>query len=264
MFRWIGRKLGRRLAQFLNQPRLQYDRFSVTDPSQLEALLRPGDVLLVEGDRRISTAIKYVTQSSWSHSCIFIGDALKQESSAEKRVLIEADLVEGVIAVPLSKYASFNTRICRPVSLTAKDTDRIIAFLLSRLGHKYDLKNVFDLARYFLPLPPVPSRYRRRLLALGSGDPTKAICSTLLAQAFQLIGYPILPRCELPPTDSAEPLSEEDILHRCHYTYFTPRDFDLSPYFAVVKPPLEGSFDYKQLNLQGENTPTNRNNRGVN
>ena len=44
-----------------------------------------------------------------------------------------------------------------------------------------DLKNVFDLARYLFPVPPVPSRLRRRLIALGSGDPTRAICSTVIA-----------------------------------------------------------------------------------
>ena len=42
---------------------------------------------------------------------------------------------------------------------------------MQRLGHRYDLKNVFDLARYLLPLP-VPARLRGRLLAFGSGDPS--------------------------------------------------------------------------------------------
>src|SRR5574337_378503 len=59
--------------------------------------------------------------------------------------------------------------------------------------HRYDLKNVVDLARYLLPTPPVPVGWRRRLLALGSGEPTQAICSTMIAQAFQSVSYPILP-----------------------------------------------------------------------
>ena len=32
-----------------------------------------------------------------------------------------------------------------------------------------------------------------RMIALGSGDPTRAICSTMIAQAFGLVHYPILP-----------------------------------------------------------------------
>lgn len=55
------------------------------------------------------------------------------------------------------------------------------------------LKNLLDLARYLLPAPPVPLRWRRRLIAFGTGDPSRAICSTLIAEAFQSVHYPILP-----------------------------------------------------------------------
>lgn len=57
-------------------------------------------------------------------------------------------------------------------------------------GNQYDLRNVIDLARYLLPTPPVPLRFHRLLLALGNGDPIRAICSTLIAQAFQSIAIP--------------------------------------------------------------------------
>ena len=87
------------------------------------------------------------------------------------------------------------------------------------------------------------------MLALGSGDPTRAICSTLIAQAFQIIGYPILPRRNVSPRSGkkVEQLTEEQILQARHYSHFTPRDFDLSPYFAVVKPLLEHDFSYHQF-----------------
>jgi hypothetical protein len=32
------------------------------------------------------------------------------------------------------------------------------------------------------------------MLAIGSGDPTTAICSTLIAAAFGSVHYPILPQ----------------------------------------------------------------------
>ena len=55
------------------------------------AILRPGDAVLVEGGTRISVAIKYLTQSSWSHACLFVGE------SACPQALLEADLQEGQV-----------------------------------------------------------------------------------------------------------------------------------------------------------------------
>jgi len=37
-----------------------------------------------------------------------------------------------------------------------------------------------------------------------------------------------------------------------HHSLFAPRDFDLSPYFAVVKPTLERGFDYKSIRWVSE------------
>ena len=111
------------------------------------------------------------------------------------------------------------------------------------IGRSYDLRNVIDLARYLLPEPPVPRRWRRRMIALGSGDPTRAICSTLIAQAFQIVRYPILPEIKVDPDDPVR----REILHIRDHSLFAPRDFDLSPYFANVKPTIERGFDYQAL-----------------
>ncbi|TGU56108.1 lipo-like protein, partial [Mesorhizobium sp. M2D.F.Ca.ET.147.01.1.1] len=88
---------------------------------------------------------------------------------------------------------TYNTRICRASGLAPEDRDKVVAFMISKLGLRYDLKNIFDMLRYFMPTPPVPVRWRRRMLAFGSGDPTRAICSTLIAEAYGQIRYPILP-----------------------------------------------------------------------
>lgn len=241
--------LGRALASYLDRPSRGYEPPSTTDPAQLRRALRPGDVLLVEGNRRISVAIKYLTQSTWSHAALYIGNALARDpSDPDPPVLIEADLLQGVWAVPLSRYHQLHTRICRPVGLTVEDRDRIVRAAIERLGQQYDLKNVVDLARYLLPTPPVPVRWRRRMIALGSGEPTRAICSTLIAQLFQSVGYPILPRMDVIPAPrlGCENCVQE-ILHIRHHSLFAPRDFDISPYFEVVKPTLEAGFDYKTL-----------------
>jgi len=154
----------------------------------------------------------------------------------------------------LSHYQTYNTRICRPVGLTESDQRKVIDFALTRLGYKYDLRNLIDLARYLLPNPPVPMRWRRRMLALGSGEPTRAICSTLIAEAFQAVRYPVLPRVEkfAIKRSGMSDYAKLEILHIRHHSLFAPRDFDISPYFRIVKPTVEKGFDYKQLTWSNE------------
>lgn len=250
MLNWINAQLGRWLAEFLSQPVRSYIPFSVSDPKRLARILQPGDILLVEGNLRISVAIKYLTQSTWSHAALYIGSALDQTNKdGEALCLIEADLRRGVIAVPLTEYANHNTRICRPIELTETDRNKLIQFVVDRIGLSYDLKNVVDLARYLFPTPPVPMRWRRRLLAFGSGDPTKAICSTLIAQAFQSIDYPILPTVTTYKYCSVETRQyiERDSHFVRHHSLYAPRDFDLSPYFSIIKPTIEEGFHYQDL-----------------
>jgi 2-succinyl-5-enolpyruvyl-6-hydroxy-3-cyclohexene-1-carboxylate synthase len=76
--------------------------------------LRPGDIVLIEGNTRVSKAIKYLTQSTWSHSSLYVGPISgRSEPSGEPHVLVEADVEHGVLAAPASKYSSAHTRICR-------------------------------------------------------------------------------------------------------------------------------------------------------
>ncbi len=218
-----------------------------TSQELLRVALRPGDVLLVEGRARVSKAIKYLTQSTWSHAALYVGfDQI--DGALPDHCFIEADTAKGVRSVGFNQYRGLNTRICRPVGLRPEDKAALIAYAKSQLGHEYDLRNVFDLARYLVATPPVPEAYRRRMLALGSGDPTRAICSTLIAQAFQSIRYPILPSIERQKVDEeGEVRRVKEILHIRHHSLFAPRDFDLSPYFEVIKPTLDYGFDYREL-----------------
>lgn len=249
-------RIGRRLAHWLNRPSIGYAPFTPSDFETLCDTLRPGDVLLVEGQARISNAIKYLTQSTWSHAALYVGDGLPATpGAAEPHRLIEVNLTEGCVSAPLSKYAQFNTRICRPVGLTPEERRAVTDFMALRLGLKYDLRNIFDLVRYFFPTPPVPVRWRRRMLAIGSSDPTRAICSSLIARAFQSVHYPILPNVRAVKARKGSNYARREILHIRHHSLFAPRDFDLSPYFQIVKPHLAKGFDPHMLEWSAEPAP---------
>ena len=53
-----------------------YEPYTPSDPESLRRALEPGDVLLVEGNQKVSAAIKYLTQSTWSHSALYVGEIL--------------------------------------------------------------------------------------------------------------------------------------------------------------------------------------------
>ena len=243
------RAIGRRLAAFLAKPRERSSHLPTSPPRLLAATLRKGDVLLVEGSSRFATAIKYLTQSTWSHAALCIGDTLGAAADGEEpRIFVDVDVVEGVRRIPLSTFAGLHARICRPVGLSDEEIDALVRFMLDRKGITYDLKNIFDLARYLVRTPPVPGSMKRQLLALGSGEPTKAICSTLLAQAFESIRYPILPEIQrVDATTAGGQRARREILHIRHHSLYVPRDFDVSPFFEIVKPRLAQGFDHRAL-----------------
>lgn len=282
-FAYILRALSRFAVGQLTKP---LARYALTIPNDLNALkrnLRKGDVVLVEGNERISECIKYLTQSSWSHSCLYVGDepirrdpelkrTLTEQYGDEAQYLVVEALVEtGVVVSPISKYANLNIRLCRPHGLTAADQREVVNTALASVGLRYDFRNIFDLMRYFLPVHLVPARLRRQALHFGSGDPTRVICSSLIADCFARVRFPIVPRYE-PFPQGFEPVRKvasvfgrfarkphaPGLLRMVSPTLITPRDFDLSPYFAIVKyNVIESSrFDYQKLAWADDLEPT--------
>jgi hypothetical protein len=270
-------------ASMLSKPIARYSLTIPNDLAQLRKYIRKGDVLLVEGNERVSEVIKYLSQSSWSHSALYVGDEALRRSPEMRRELIEKygdeanylvveALVEsGVVLTPVSKYRDFNIRICRPHQLTVADQHQVIDYALGNVGNTYDLKNLFDLARYFLPVSIVPARLRRQALEFGSTDPTRVICSSLIAESFARVGFPIVPGYEPLPLEMETAPSRYAWLERFSHrerpshllrkvppTLTTPRDFDLSPYFEIVKfNVIESSrFDYHKLRWVEEPPPT--------
>ena len=238
----IGRAIARYLAHTSRAPYAN----APTDLEKFRTVVRAGDVALVDGRQRISTAIKYLTQSTWSHAALCVGD--NPGGPGRGPHFVEADALDGVRMSPCDVFAEHHVRICRPVGLDRSEIDTVYAFAIARLGHDYDLRNVIDLARYLFPTPPLPAGWRRRMIALGSGEPTKAICSSLIAQAFQSVHYPILPVItrELSGEQDCRDCIR-DILHIRYHSLFVPRDFDVSSYFEVITPTLDANFNPRAL-----------------
>lgn len=269
MTSFLRRHLVRLATGLLTKPLGRYQRRTPNDLPSLRRHIKKGDVILVEGDERVSEVIKYLTQSSWSHSAIYVGDELwRRHPSARSELLakygaeaqslmVEAIVEEGVVASPLSKYIDFNIRVCRPCNLRRDDLRAVLDEVIGQIGLRYDVRNLVDLARYFLPVSLVPRAFRRTALEFGSGLPTQVICSTLLARAFDRVRYPILP--EVTPGDEPEqqnwidwvrgrPLQTCELFHTGPITLTTPRDFDISPYFEVIKfNILADQFDYRRI-----------------
>lgn len=237
--------LGKLIVNYLTSPQATSTQGLPTETRTLGLTARKGDVLLVEGRERISVAIKYLTQSTWSHAALCTG----RNEATGLMEFVETDAAFGVRIVTQDHYHGYHMRLCRPVSLSDEDLNSVCDFAIGRVGDMYDIANIIDLARYLLPTPLVPLSWRRRMIALGSGDPTRAICSTLIAQAFESVRYPVLPEVTQELSDDPDCVNcLQDILHIRHHSLFTPRDFDVSPYFELVKPSLVGPFDYRKLN----------------
>ncbi|HYD47529.1 MAG TPA: YiiX/YebB-like N1pC/P60 family cysteine hydrolase [Terriglobales bacterium] len=258
------------LSALLVRPLRSYEQRVPNSVENLKQQLRKGDVILVEGDQRVSQVIKYLTQSSWSHTAIYVGDELRRYNPAlaqelaeklgddSRYLVLEADNA-GVLCSPISKYKNHNIRICRPRNLRREDLDKVFVYLFRQLGRRYNFRHIIELARYFLPVTVVPRRFRRTMLHYGGEHKHEVICSTLLARAFGSVGYPVLPRVTIDeiaeqPTRWQRLLGRNGAAIRALYreedpALITPRDFDLSPYFDIVKINYlcEPKFDYRRI-----------------
>lgn len=229
----------------------------MSDLAQALTELRASDVVLVEGRSRVAGMIKTITQTSWTHAALYVGRICDQDHPHIKKLLrqhytgaetdhllVEAELGSGTIITPIDKYFDFHVRICRPKGLTPDDTELVLIHALERIGIEYDVRHLLDLARWFYPYSLLPRRWRSCLFEqdIDRGH-TRTICSTLLVDAFHSVDFPIRPDLV---TDEAGELR----LSQANARMCTPRDFDTSPYFDIIKYPLiqlEGKGVYRRL-----------------
>jgi len=212
---------------------------------------RLADVLLIEGKNRISRAIQRITHSPWTHAVLYIGrlhnieDPHLRENihrhyqgKLNEQLIIESIIGKGTIISPITLYKNDHIRICRPTGLSYQDAQQVIAQAINSLGRQYNLRQVFDLARFLLKSRFLPMRWRSSLFEITkSNQASRDICSAVIADAFASIKFPILPLIRETQQKKLE------IIPR-NIKLFTPSDFDYSPYFDIIKYPI---FSFSKL-----------------
>ncbi|MEH6517914.1 MAG: YiiX/YebB-like N1pC/P60 family cysteine hydrolase [Halioglobus sp.] len=227
----------------------------LSDFERIRHEVKPCDVILVEGRSRVSEVIKLITQSSWSHAALYIGrlhdiedpllkDVVRQHymGTADKQLIIESELGLGTIVRPLTTYEHEHLRICRPRGLGHRDSQHVVNYAIGELGTAYDVRQVFDLARFLFPWFIMPRRWRSSLFSTNPGKNTHTVCSTMIAEGFNSIQFPILPLVKMVENDRVRLFMRNPKL--C-----TPSDFDYSPYFDIIKYPFLDFQHYAEQRL---------------
>jgi hypothetical protein len=236
---WIIEKIGHWLLK--NEPP---QRAYLCDFTQICQEILPGDVLLIEGRNRMSGIIQQITKSPWSHAALYIGEISGIEDAQLRQyvkkscgctintqLVIESEIGLGTIVAPITKYQDDHIRILRPQGLSSKEIQQVINFAITRLGRKYSNRHILDLARFLLPWGLFPRKWRSSLFSHNALQPTEDICSSMIADAFYSIQFPILPLVQVDSESNLELIQRNPRL-------FTPSDFDYSPYFNVIKYPI--------------------------
>ena len=201
--------------------------------------------MLVEGRSRVGYIIKVISRSSWSHAAFCIGslNSIKDselfdqvskswDGDANEPLLVESEIDRGTVVTPLSHYSSYHMRICRPIGLTKADREQVVSFMVDKVGLAYSVHHLLDLARFLIPWwTIIPRSWHSSLFEHNAGASTKAVCSSLVAEAFSEVDFPILPLIQ-------ESKGGKYRLFRRNPRLYTPRDFDYSPFFDVIKCPL--------------------------
>ncbi len=245
----MSNSLRQRLVQSLTNWLMKerpYTGMQLSDFDRLRYEIRPCDVLLVEGQSRVSDVIRIISQSPWTHSMLYIGrlhdienPLLRQrirevyQGDEGEQLVIESMLGKDTVVTPLSRYKHIHMRICRPKGISREDAQRVIGYTIGRLGLRYGVRQLLDLARFMFPWSVLPRRWRSTLFRHNAGEPTRQICSSLIAEAFSSVHFPILPI--LTKTDE----SGLQLVPR-NPRLFTPSDFDYSPFFEIIKYPFFG------------------------
>jgi hypothetical protein len=206
------------LARYLARPLGEFSTLTSTDRQAVAAVLRRGDVLLSSGNTRCAALVKRLTQSTWSHVSMYVGPL---EVDPDPLCIVEADMAHGVRAIRLSDLDARCICVLRPAGLDDTDRRRLAASVLQHMGSEYDFAQAWTLARSLL-VRRWWSRLQSLPTSMGRGA-RRFICSSLIAQAFALIGHSIVP-------------ADAIVIDRQTSNALVPADFERAALFAIVWP----------------------------
>jgi hypothetical protein len=206
------------LLRYLTTPMARGGPTAAESIESLAGVLCRGDVLLSEGNTRVSSLIKRLTGSPWSHVSMYVGPL---DDENDPRCIVEADVAAGVRSIRLSELDALNVRVLRPASLDSTKRSRLAEWVTSRIGSKYDHAHALLLGRRLLRLSLRPRTGPPSFTATSTA--TRFICCSLLVHAFASVGLAIAPvgTCS-DETTCADPAS------------ITPADFEQAPVFEVI------------------------------
>ena len=209
---------------------------AVRQPRQdMQALLQPGDVILVAGKTRFASLVCRLTRSTWSHVAIYVGPGHHADPA---HCIVEADVEAGVRMISLADLADHDIQVVRASRLPEASRQELIDYLLARVGLAYDLNHVIELARLVLFAPSPLGRWLSPR-TMRRADPTRAVCSTLVAHALFTAGVSV----------GASPIVVARLQHaameqeadlRAALDYLVPGDFERLPEFVSVFNSREG------------------------
>ena len=171
---------------------------------------------------------------------------------ATPHVLVEAELGVGVTRLRC-RISRFHTRVCRPVGLTRTIAGR---FAPTRSTHRPRLRPEEHHRPDALPdadagsAALAPPRARARL---GRPDAHHLLGADRAGVRIRALSDPAARRHS---TESR--VARRELLEIRHHSLYAPRDFDISPYFSVVKPTIENGFEYKRLHWADLPLPPSR------
>ena len=239
------------IVNFITQPLVSWlnhrrppRKVRLSDYERIRHEIKQCDVMLIEGRSRVSDVVKMVTQSPWSHAALYLGrlhdiddPELRQVITSHyngdpaDQLIIESELGHGTIVRPLDVYQDDHARICRPTGLEYQDSQKVMRYAISRLGTDYDVRQIIDLGRFLFPWGILPRTWRSSLFSRRPGRSTRTVCSTMIAESFGFVQFPILPLVKHDDETGVQ-------LFRRNPKLCTPRDFDYSPYFEIIKYPF--------------------------
>ena len=217
MLRRARARLWDALLRYLTTPIPRTGAAAAESIESLAGVLRRGDVLLSEGNTRVSRLIKRVTGSPWSHVSMYVGPL---DDGHDPRCIVEADIAAGVRSIRLSELDALNVRVLRPASLDSTRRSRLAEWVTSRIGSEYDHAHALQLGRRLLRLP---LRRKAGPASTATTTATRFICCSLLVQAFASVGLAIAP---LRPCSDAKACADPASI--------TPADFEQAPVFEVI------------------------------